>query len=60
MKVTSINLGSRGGLMINLDCQVIDVNLNPIPHLFAGGMATGGFIDPIIPEAVRQLLQRSY
>lgn len=39
----SANLGSLGGLKINASAQVIDNNGNPIPHLFAGGMNSGGW-----------------
>jgi urocanate reductase len=47
--VTSVNLGSCGGLKINTSCQVINVEGNPIPHLYAAGMAAGGFIGPYYP-----------
>jgi fumarate reductase flavoprotein subunit len=48
-KPVSANLGSIGGLKIDVNAQVIDVNGNPIPHLFAGGMASGGWIGPYYP-----------
>jgi urocanate reductase len=48
-RVLSWNLGSCGGLKVNSSCQVIDVNGNVIPHLFAAGMAAGGFIGPYYP-----------
>lgn len=47
--VTSVNLGSCGGLKINTKCQVIDVEGKVIPHLYAAGMAAGGFIGPYYP-----------
>ncbi len=47
--MTSVNLGSCGGLKINTKCQVIDVNGQVIPHLYAGGMAAGGFTGPYYP-----------
>ncbi len=47
--VTSVNLGSCGGLKINTKCQVMDVFGQPIPHLYAAGMAAGGFIGPYYP-----------
>lgn len=49
VKVTSVNLGNVGGLRINSKAEVIDVFGNPIPHLYAGGMAAGGFIGPYYP-----------
>lgn len=39
----SANLGSLGGLKIDTSCQVIDINGDVIPHLFAGGMNSGGW-----------------
>jgi urocanate reductase len=47
--VTSVNLGSCGGLKINTKCQVINTQGNPIAHLYAAGMAAGGFIGPYYP-----------
>ena len=48
-KTLSGNLGAIGGLKIDVDARVIDVNGNPIPHLFAAGMASGGWIGPYYP-----------
>lgn len=48
-KQVSFNLGSVGGLKINVDTQVIDLRGEPIPHLFAGGMSAGGWIGPYYP-----------
>jgi fumarate reductase flavoprotein subunit len=39
----SANLGSLGGLKIDTNAQVIDTAGKPIPHLFAGGMNSGGW-----------------
>ncbi len=47
--VTSVNLGTCGGLKINAKCQVVDVTGKVIPHLYAAGMAAGGFIGPYYP-----------
>lgn len=47
--VTSVNLGTCGGLKINTKCQVLNVFEQPIPHLYAAGMAAGGFIGPYYP-----------
>lgn len=48
-QVTEINLGSCGGVKINLKTQVIDVYNKPIPRLYAGGMVAGGIIGPYYP-----------
>jgi fumarate reductase flavoprotein subunit len=47
--VTEVNLGSCGGLKINPEAQVVDVNGEVIPRLYAGGMVAGGFIGPYYP-----------
>jgi fumarate reductase flavoprotein subunit len=41
-----IVMGCAGGLAINSDTQVLDVNGEPIPRLYAAGMASGGWIGP--------------
>jgi fumarate reductase flavoprotein subunit len=43
------NLGAIGGLRIDTKARVIDVNGNPIPHLFAGGQVAGGFMGSFYP-----------
>jgi fumarate reductase flavoprotein subunit len=48
-KTLSGNLGAIGGLKIDVNAQVIDVHGAPIPHLFAAGMASGGWIGPYYP-----------
>jgi urocanate reductase len=48
-RVLSWNLGSCGGLKVNTSCQVLDTNGKVIPHLYAVGMAAGGFIGPYYP-----------
>ena len=48
-KNVAYNLGSLGGLKINLDAQVIDVNGNVIPGLYAAGLNAGGWIGPYYP-----------
>lgn len=48
-KVTSVNLGSCGGIKINTNAQVVDVNGQVVPHLYAAGMTAGGFIGPYYP-----------
>lgn len=48
-KLKPMNLGSIGGLKINVDAQVIDRQGEPIPHLFCGGLNAGGWIGPYYP-----------
>jgi fumarate reductase flavoprotein subunit len=48
-RVTSINLGSIGGLRINTAAQVVDIAGQPIPRLYAAGMVCGGFFGPYYP-----------
>lgn len=43
------NLGALGGLKINTKAQVIDVFGKPIPHLYAAGQVTGGFMGSYYP-----------
>lgn len=45
----SSNLGSIGGVKIDVNAQVIDTDGKPIPRLFAGGMCTGGWIGSYYP-----------
>ena len=48
-KNVAANLGSLGGLRINVNTEVIDVNGNVIPHLYAAGLNAGGWIGPYYP-----------
>lgn len=48
-KNVSANLGSLGGLKINSKCEVLDLAGNPIPHLYAGGMNSGGWYGTYYP-----------
>jgi fumarate reductase flavoprotein subunit len=50
-RLTSFSLGTNGGLKINVESQVIGVNGEPIPHLYAAGMASGGWIGPYYPSS---------
>ena len=45
----AFNLGALGGLKINVNTEVIDVNGNVIPHLYAAGLNAGGWIGPYYP-----------
>lgn len=48
-KNVAYNLGALGGLKINTNTEVIDVNGNVIPHLYAAGLNAGGWIGPYYP-----------
>ena len=48
-KNVSANLGSLGGLRINVKCEVLDLAGKPIPHLYAGGMNSGGWYGTYYP-----------
>lgn len=48
-KYVANNLGSHGGLKIDTECRVIDLAGNPIPHLFAAGIGSGGWLGPYYP-----------
>jgi fumarate reductase flavoprotein subunit len=48
-QITEVNLGSCGGVKISKEAQVVDVNGEVIPRLYAGGMVAGGFIGPYYP-----------
>ena len=43
------NLGSMGGLKINVDAQVCRFDGTPIPRLYAGGLCTGGWVGKYYP-----------
>lgn len=45
----SYNLGSTGGLKINIDAQVCAFDGTPIPRLYAGGLCTGGWVGRFYP-----------
>lgn len=49
VRITSVNLGSCGGLRINTNAQVLDTEGEPIQGLYAAGMAAGGFIGTFYP-----------
>ena len=43
------NLGALGGLKINTNTEVLNVNGEVIPHLYAAGLNAGGWIGPYYP-----------
>lgn len=49
LKNHSTNLGSLGGLKINVDCQVLDHFGTVIPGLYAAGLNAGGWIGTYYP-----------
>lgn len=49
VKAIEYNLGSMGGLKINPQAQVVNIDGQVIPHLYAGGMNAGGFTGPYYP-----------
>ena len=55
-KNVAYNLGSLGGLKINVNAEVIDVNGNVIPHLYAAGLNAGGWIGPYYPGSGTALI----
>ena len=50
------NMGAIGGLAINVNAQVLDVAGEPIPHLYAAGMASAGWVGPYYPGSGTALL----
>lgn len=48
-RVVSWNLGSHGGVRINPDTQVLDVEGEVIPRLYAGGMVAGSYVGAYYP-----------
>lgn len=50
------NMGSIGGLAIDVSARVLDVDGNPIPHLYAAGMASAGWMGSYYPGSGTALL----
>ena len=48
-KTQNTNIGSIGGLIIDTDARILDVDGNPIPHLYGGGVNTAGWLGPYYP-----------
>ncbi len=48
-RVERFNIGSCGGLKINTDAQVLDMDGTVLKRLYAAGMVSGGFIGPYYP-----------
>ena len=43
-KIIQGTTGAFGGMIIDQQCHVIDYNGNPIPHLFAAGNCSSGWL----------------
>lgn len=48
-KIVHTNIGAIGGLRIDTDAAVLDTKGTPIPHLFAAGSNSAGWIGPYYP-----------
>jgi fumarate reductase flavoprotein subunit len=48
-KIKHTNIGAIGGLRINADAAVLDTAGKPIPHLFAAGANSAGWLGPYYP-----------
>ena len=48
-KTQNTNIGSIGGLVIDTNAAVLDVDGTPIPHLFAAGVNSAGWLGPYYP-----------
>ena len=44
MKLIMSDTGAFGGMVIDQQCHVVDYNGNPIPHLFAAGNCSAGWL----------------
>lgn len=49
MPVQLAHLGSIGGIVTNIDAQVLNVNGEVVPGLYAAGSVTGGFLGEVYP-----------
>jgi fumarate reductase flavoprotein subunit len=56
VRVTSVNLGSCGGLKIDTSCRVVNMDGEVIPRLYAAGMTAGGFVGPYYPGSGTAIL----
>ena len=50
------NMGAIGGLAIDVEARVLDLAGNPIPHLYAAGMASAGWVGPFYPGSGTALI----
>ena len=55
-RVYAYNLGSMGGLKINVDAQVCKFDGTPINRLYAGGLTTGGWAGRFYPGSGTAIL----
>ena len=54
------NLGALGGLKITRKCEVVNVEGNVIPGLYAAGLCTGGWVGPYYPGSGTAIIGTCY
>lgn len=54
--VLDYNLGTTGGLKIDVNAQVLSFDNQPIARLFAGGLCTGGWVGTFYPGSGTAIL----
>ena len=57
---TPFNLGALGGLKITQKCEVVDVEGNVIPGLYAAGLNAGGWVGPYYPGSGTAIIGTCY
>jgi fumarate reductase flavoprotein subunit len=57
---TPFNLGALGGLKITQKCEVVDVEGNTIPGLYAAGLCAGGWVGPYYPGSGTAIIGTCY
>ena len=57
---TPFNLGALGGLKITQKCEVVDIEGNVIPGLYAAGLNAGGWVGPYYPGSGTAIIGTCY
>ena len=57
---TPFNLGALGGLKINRKCEVLTVEGEVIPGLYAAGLNAGGWVGPYYPGSGTAIMGTCY
>ena len=57
---TPFNLGALGGLKITRKCEVVNVEGNVIPGLYAAGLNAGGWVGPYYPGSGTAIIGTCY
>ncbi|MCD8022971.1 MAG: FAD-binding protein, partial [Lachnospiraceae bacterium] len=57
---TPYNLGALGGLKITRNCEVVNVEGNTIPGLYAAGLCAGGWVGPYYPGSGTAIMGTCY